>query len=61
MIIQDGIRIIAVALGDEADRKELEPLTPNEEDLIVPRKLDRVPDKIIERALNGMLGMFDDN
>ena len=54
VIIQDGIRIVAVAIGNEADRKELEPLTPNEDDLLMPQNLDRVPDKIIERAVNGM-------
>ena len=52
-IIQEGIRIIAVALGNEADPKELEPLAPNIDDLIVPKTVDELPDKIMKRAVNG--------
>lgn len=53
LIIQEGIRIIAVALGNESDSDELEWLTPNIDDYVKLKSLSFLPDKIMERAVNG--------
>lgn len=52
-IIQEGIRIIVVPLGNDADDDEIEQLTPNIDDVVRVKAVERIPDKIMERAVNG--------
>ena len=54
----EGIRVIAVPLGDEDNVNELKPIVPIKEDVIKPNTTDKprdIADKIIDNMLDGKL------
>ena len=56
LLDNEGIRIIAVALGDEANVPEVESIVPIKEDAIKPNDTDKprnIANKIIDNMLNG--------
>lgn len=55
---QDGIRVIPVAIGKEADAGELSIITPNEGEVIAVPKTEEatsLADKLMSKLLKGMM------
>lgn len=58
---QDGIRVIPIAIGNEADSGELSSITPNEGEVIAVPKTEKptsLADKLIAKLLKGMAFVF---
>lgn len=54
---QDGIRVISIAVGDEADPDEFSNITPFEGEVITVPKTEKptnLADKLIAKLLEGM-------
>ena len=54
----NDIKVIAVALGDESDKDELDILTPDQGDVIEPNSTDgakKTAEEIMDKALEGMI------
>lgn len=52
------IKVIAVALGDESDKNELDILTPDQDDVIEANSTDgakKTAEEIMDKALEGMI------